>query len=128
MTEARYRDGARKIAPIAVAAFAFGLSFGLLARATGFGFLEALVMSLTIFAGSALLFSNLTALALEPLGHIAGTASAVVMSVSTLAAVPLGRLVAEQVHDSPMPLFTGFAVFGTLTLAAVLAADRVRRT
>ncbi len=80
-----------------------------------------------IFVGAALLFSNLTALALEPLGHIAGTASAVVMSISTLAAVPFGRLVAEQVEDSPMPLFAGFAGFGALTLLAVLAADRVRR-
>jgi DHA1 family bicyclomycin/chloramphenicol resistance-like MFS transporter len=84
-----------------------------------------LVLLSPIFAGAALLFSNLTALALEPLGHIAGTASAVVMSVSTLAAVPLGRLVAEQIHDTPLPLFAGFAVFGALTLAAVIAADRM---
>ena len=34
-----------------------------------------------IFIGSALMFSNLTALALDPLGHIAGTASAVGMSI-----------------------------------------------
>lgn len=79
-----------------------------------------------IFVGAALLFSNLQALALEPLGHIAGTASAVVMSVSTLAAVPLGTLLARQVDGSPMPIFAGFAVFGTLTLAAILAAERVR--
>jgi len=32
LTPARYRDGARRIAPIAVAAFAFALSFGVLAR------------------------------------------------------------------------------------------------
>lgn len=53
MTPARYRDGARKIAPIAVAAFAFSLSFGVLARASGIDALEAIVMSATTFAGSA---------------------------------------------------------------------------
>jgi branched chain amino acid efflux pump len=53
VTPARYRDGARKIAPIAVAAFAFALSFGVLARASGIGSVEAIVMSLTTFAGSA---------------------------------------------------------------------------
>ncbi len=53
MSPARYRDGARKIAPIAVAAFAFALSFGVLAPASGFGSLEAIVMSATTFAGSA---------------------------------------------------------------------------
>jgi DHA1 family bicyclomycin/chloramphenicol resistance-like MFS transporter len=80
-----------------------------------------------IFVGAALLFSNLTALALEPLGHIAGTASAVVMSISTLAAVPLGTLVAAQVTTTPLPLFAGFAGFGALTLLAVVLADRARR-
>ena len=53
MTEARYRDGARRIAPIALAALAFSISFGVLARASGIGSVEAIVMSATVFAGSA---------------------------------------------------------------------------
>ena len=71
MTEARYRDGARRIAPIAVAAFAFGLSFGVLAGATGIGLLESVVMSTTIFAGSARRLDNGDTL----LGWAADTAS-----------------------------------------------------
>ena len=53
MSPARYRDGARKIAPIGVAAFVFGASFGVLARASGIASVEAIVMSATTFAGSA---------------------------------------------------------------------------
>lgn len=53
MTPARYRDGARKVAPIGVAAFAFGASFGVLARTSGIESVEAIVMSATTFAGSA---------------------------------------------------------------------------
>ena len=53
MTEARYRDGAKRIAPIALAALAFSVSFGVLARASGIGALDAIVMSMTVFAGSA---------------------------------------------------------------------------
>lgn len=49
----RFRDGARVIAPIAVAAAAFGASFGILARAADFERLAAVVMSATTFAGSA---------------------------------------------------------------------------
>jgi 4-azaleucine resistance transporter AzlC len=49
----RYRDGAKKIAPIAVAALAFAISFGVLARASGIASVEAIVMSATTFAGSA---------------------------------------------------------------------------
>ena len=41
------------MAPIAVAAFAFALSFGVLARAAGMGWLAPVVMSATTFAGSA---------------------------------------------------------------------------
>ena len=85
-----------------------------------------LLLLTPIFIGSALLFSNLTALALEPLGHIAGTASAVVMSISTLAAVPLGTLVAGQIATTPLPLFVGFAGFGALALLAVTLAGRGR--
>jgi branched chain amino acid efflux pump len=53
VSPARYRDGAKKIAPIGVAAFAFGVSFGVLARASGIGSAPAIVMSATTFAGSA---------------------------------------------------------------------------
>jgi 4-azaleucine resistance transporter AzlC len=48
-----YRDGARVIAPIAVAAALFGASFGVLARAAGMEGLAAFTMSATTFAGSA---------------------------------------------------------------------------
>jgi 4-azaleucine resistance transporter AzlC len=48
-----YREGARRIWPISIAAFAFGVSFGLLARTAGLGPVAPIVMSLTTFAGSA---------------------------------------------------------------------------
>ena len=41
----RYTEGARAAAPIAVAVAAFGLSFGVLARAAGMGWAAPLVMS-----------------------------------------------------------------------------------
>ena len=53
MRAARYRDGARAIAPIAVAAVTFGVSFGVLAGSAGIDALAATVMSATTFAGSA---------------------------------------------------------------------------
>ena len=48
-----YRRGIRAAAPIGLAAFAFGASFGVLARAAGMGWLAPVVMSATTFAGSA---------------------------------------------------------------------------
>jgi len=49
----RYLEGAKAIAPIGVASFAFALSFGVLARTAGMGWLAPIAMSLTTFAGSA---------------------------------------------------------------------------
>jgi 4-azaleucine resistance transporter AzlC len=48
-----YRTGARAAAPLAVAVLGFGVSFGVLARASGFGSLAPVVMSITTFGGSA---------------------------------------------------------------------------
>ena len=51
--ERRYRDGARAVAPLALAVVGFGVSFGVLARTAGFGWLAPIAMSATTFAGSA---------------------------------------------------------------------------
>ena len=45
--------GARAVLPIAVAATAFGVSYGILAREAGMGVVAPIVMSFTTFAGSA---------------------------------------------------------------------------
>lgn len=49
----RARDGARAVLPLAVAVVAFGVSFGVLARAAGMGVAAPIAMSATTFAGSA---------------------------------------------------------------------------
>ena len=49
----RVADGVRAALPLALAAFLFGASFGLLAVEAGLGALGALAMSATTFAGSA---------------------------------------------------------------------------
>lgn len=51
--ERRYRDGVRAVAPLAIAVMGFGVSFGLLARSAGMGWLAPIAMSATTFAGSA---------------------------------------------------------------------------
>ncbi|HYH59719.1 MAG TPA: AzlC family ABC transporter permease [Thermoleophilaceae bacterium] len=49
----RYREGMRISAPFAVAVVAFGVSFGVLARAADMGATAAIVFSATTWAGSA---------------------------------------------------------------------------
>ena len=52
-TAPRIRDGVRAALPLAPSPILFGLSYGVLADATGFGGAAAVVMSATTFAGAA---------------------------------------------------------------------------
>lgn len=62
------------------------------------------------------LFGNLRALAMEPLGHIAGIGAAINGFVSTVMAVPIANFIGSYVKDSVMPLFIGFLVCGLLSV------------
>ncbi len=80
-----------------------------------------------------LLFGNFNALAMEPMGHIAGVAAAVIGSITTVISVALGTAIAQAYDGTVLPLVGGFAVLGiaaTVTMrwteqgrAAPVAAD-----
>jgi len=80
-------------------------------------------MSLCFFCNG-LLFGNYNARAMEPMGHIAGVAAAVIGSVSTTislaAAIPIGL----AYDGTVIPLVAGFALLG---LAALLATEWAER-
>jgi DHA1 family bicyclomycin/chloramphenicol resistance-like MFS transporter len=67
---------------------------------------------LPLFFCFGILFGNLNALAMEPLGHIAGLGSALIGSVSTLMSVVFGVFVAAAYDQTVVPLVAGFAVLG----------------
>lgn len=62
------------------------------------------------------LFGNLRALAMEPLGHIAGIGAAINGFVSTVMAVPIANYIGSFVIDSVMPLFIGFLICGLISV------------
>ncbi|MEP3838539.1 MAG: multidrug effflux MFS transporter [Algibacter sp.] len=66
------------------------------------------------------LFGNLRALAMQPLGHIAGIGAAINGFLSTVLAVPIANYIGSFVETSVLPLFIGFSVFGLLSLSVFL--------
>lgn len=68
------------------------------------------------FASVAFLFGNLRALAMEPMGHIAGIGSALNGFISTVMAVPIANYIGRFVKDSVTPLFIGFLVCGLISM------------
>ena len=78
---------------------------------------------LVVFLCCGVLFGNLNALAMEPLGHLAGVGAAVVASLSTFIAVFFGALVGQSFDGTMYVQIGAFAVFGVAAFAAMRWAD-----
>ena len=66
-----------------------------------------------------ILFGNQNALAMEPLGNLAGIGAAVVGSLSTLISIPLGTFIGQSYNGTVVPLMLGIAVLSGLSLGVV---------
>jgi MFS transporter, DHA1 family, multidrug resistance protein len=61
-----------------------------------------------------ILFGNYNAMALEPVGHIAGMAAAISGTISSLVAIIFGSWIGQQYDGTVMPLVYGFLGMGAL--------------
>lgn len=68
--------------------------------------------------------ANFNALAMEPLGKVAGTAASVFGFIQTTVGAGLGLLVAQQFNDTTIPLSAGFLSFSIVALILVLIAEK----
>jgi DHA1 family bicyclomycin/chloramphenicol resistance-like MFS transporter len=116
------RFGMRRLSRIALLAICF-LSFTFFLFALIYDghpnlfFLMFYLLPVFFFFG--ILFGNLNAMAMEPLGHIAGLGSAVIGSVSTLISVFFGVLIANAYDGTVFPLVSGFAILGLAALVII---------
>ncbi len=67
--------------------------------------------------------TNFNSLAMDPLGHVAGTASAVLGTVQTLGGGILGAFVGYFYNGTLVPMLTGFTLLGALSLSLVAVAE-----
>jgi MFS transporter, DHA1 family, multidrug resistance protein len=81
------------------------------------GTLMAYLM-MTFFA-IGILFGNLNALAMKPLGHLAGVGAAVVGSLSTLISMILGTMIGRSYDGTVLPLVASIAILTGLSIIAV---------
>ncbi|MEZ5924432.1 MAG: multidrug effflux MFS transporter [Hyphomicrobiaceae bacterium] len=81
---------------------------------------------LLTFAGIGLVFGNLNALTMEPLGHIAGIGAAVLGTVSTFLGMVLGVAVGWWIDGTVVPLIVGFALYFALAFLSVRWAEAGR--
>ena len=83
-----------------------------------------------IFAAAMLQFgwigSNFNSIAMEPLGHLAGTASSVQGFTQTLGGGAIGTLIGQLFDGTTTPLAAGFCVVSVISLVFVLIAEKGR--
>jgi DHA1 family bicyclomycin/chloramphenicol resistance-like MFS transporter len=121
------RLGTRRIAHSAVAALVGVAALHLLLAVTHhdslivFAVLQALTM-----ASFGLAASNMSAMAMEHMGAIAGTASSVQGFISITAGVGIGAIIGQSFDGTTVPMIAGFLVVGGLALVIAAFAERGR--
>src|SRR5947209_7571980 len=73
-----------------------------------------------------LMISNFTALAMEPQGRIAGTASSLYGSITTLLGIGIGTKMGQDYDGTLLPFATGFFLCTLASLAVVLVVEKGR--
>ena len=77
-----------------------------------------------MFFNLGFIFGNLNALAMEPMGHIAGIASAIIGSVSFIISIIGGTIIGQYYDGTLLPVIIGFLIAFMLTLVLFAIANR----
>ncbi|AEQ08448.1 drug resistance transporter, Bcr/CflA subfamily [Brucella melitensis NI] len=89
-------------------------------------FAVLMIIYMTIMLSFSLVTANFNALAMEPLGEVAGTASSVLGFAQTVIGAALGAVIGQAFDGTTTPVATGYCVLGFVALACVLIAERGR--
>ncbi|MDD9742204.1 MAG: multidrug effflux MFS transporter [Marinovum algicola] len=123
------RLGMRRLTGLALVALT-GLSFGFWALLPLYGgqppMLLFILWQLSVFFCVGITFGNLNALALEPLGHMAGLGAAFVGSLATFLSLPLAAAISARINGTVTPLIAGFAVLGLAACCVMYWTNRGR--
>jgi DHA1 family bicyclomycin/chloramphenicol resistance-like MFS transporter len=118
------RLGPRRLLLVALATFmavALGhLALTLALGETLWGFVALQAMTMACFG---LVGANAGALAMAPLGHVAGTASSVQGMITTIGGALIGFVIGQAFDGTTVPMIAGFATCGALALLVALWAN-----
>ena len=94
--------------------------------------LDALPLALFMALSALMMFSfgmmvaNFTALAMEPQGHIAGTASSLYGSITTVIGIVVGIIIGQSFDGTLRPFAVGFFLATLVAIAIVLVVEKGR--
>ncbi|WP_312781086.1 multidrug effflux MFS transporter [Brevundimonas sp.] len=121
------RLGSRLIAHTALFGF---IGFSLLHAAIAYAGHDSLWVFAALQACKMFCFGfiagNFGSMAMEPMGHIAGTAASAQGFISTIGGALLGFWIGQHFDGTTVPMTVGFAALGVVALLLVLAAEKGR--
>jgi DHA1 family bicyclomycin/chloramphenicol resistance-like MFS transporter len=81
-----------------------------------------LAYAAVLFFCFGLVFGNVNAMAMEPMGHVAGIASAIIGSVSSIMSMVIGTAIGQMYDNTLVPITCGFLVLGSISLVILYLA------
>ncbi|MEZ5690264.1 MAG: multidrug effflux MFS transporter [Rickettsiales bacterium] len=119
------RFGMRYLCIFATSFIVFiSLSFLILIAITDATFIMYFLYGMFLLFSIGILFGNLNAIAMEPMGHIAGMASAIIGCISTIIGILFGTVIGQMYDGSLTPIIAGFFVMGNIALIIMLYENR----
>lgn len=70
------------------------------------------------------MFGNINAMAMQPLGDMAGLGAAIIGSLGSIISVPTAVIVGSFIDDTVTPIALGFLGFGALSFVLYWYADK----
>jgi DHA1 family bicyclomycin/chloramphenicol resistance-like MFS transporter len=83
-----------------------------------------LIYAAVLFFCFGLVFGNVNAMAMEPMGHVAGIASAVIGATSSILSMVIGTTIGQMYDSTLIPLTCGFVFLATLCLVILNLAKQ----
>jgi DHA1 family bicyclomycin/chloramphenicol resistance-like MFS transporter len=120
------RLGTRRIAHFGLAAFTLVACAHFLSAMRGESLGIFIALQAATMACFGLSSANFGALAMQPMGHVAGTASSVQGTIGTIVGALLGLAVGQSFNGTVLPMVGADVLFGAAALLVLLAAERGR--
>ena len=121
------RLGTRRVSHTALLGFITISGLHLAVAASGHESVLSFAVFLALTMGCfSLAASNFGSMAMEPVGHIAGTASSIQGFMSTIGGALLGLVIGQSFNATTIPVAAGFFVLGVASLGVVLVVERGR--
>ena len=120
------RLGARRLLLTALSAFTcVALIHLTVAGAIGETIWMFVAMQAATMAFFGMIGANAGALAMEPLGHVAGTASSVQGAITTMGGALIGFGIGQNFNGTTIPFLIGFTTCGSIALVVAFWANRL---